>query len=31
MYPDDTRNLERQFRVYDALYAFFRLQAGKTS
>jgi len=28
MIPDDAANLEAQFRVYDALYAFFRLQAS---
>ncbi len=27
MYPDDHLNLEKQFIVYDALYAFFRLQS----
>jgi hypothetical protein len=27
MHPDDFENLELQFLVYDALYAFFRLQA----
>jgi hypothetical protein len=26
MYPDDLTNLEKQFAVYDALYAFFRLK-----
>ena len=26
MYPDDARNLEAQFPVYDALYAFLRLK-----
>jgi hypothetical protein len=29
MYPDDYTNLERQFAMYDALYAFFRLQVAK--
>jgi hypothetical protein len=28
-YPDDRANLERQFPVYDALYAFCRLSAEK--
>jgi hypothetical protein len=27
-YPDDRLNLEKQFEVYDALYAFFRRQAA---
>jgi len=27
--PDDLENLERQFEVYDALYAFCRLQVAK--
>lgn len=27
LHPDDLENLELQFLVYDALYAFFRLQA----
>ncbi|MEI6385650.1 MAG: chromate resistance protein ChrB domain-containing protein [Spirochaetota bacterium] len=27
MHPDDLENLELQFGVYDALYAFFRLKA----
>jgi hypothetical protein len=27
-HPDDHENLELQFLVYDALYAFFRLEAG---
>lgn len=27
-YPDDLQNLERQFEVYDALYAWCRLQAA---
>ena len=27
-FPDDLENLEEQFLVYDALYAFFRKQAG---
>jgi hypothetical protein len=26
MYPDDHENLEKQFRVYDALYAFFKMK-----
>lgn len=29
LYPDDKANLDRQFSVYDALYAFFRLQSKK--
>ncbi len=28
-YPDDEENLARQFEVYDALYAWCRLQAAK--
>jgi hypothetical protein len=28
-YPEDVENLERQFEVYDSLYAWCRLQAGK--
>jgi hypothetical protein len=28
IYPDDNKNLERQFEVYDALYAFFKLKAS---
>jgi hypothetical protein len=28
-FPDDLENLERQFEVYDALYAWCRLQAAK--
>jgi hypothetical protein len=28
MYPDDVSNLEAQFVVYDALYAFFRLEVA---
>ncbi len=28
MYPDDVSNLEAQFVVYDALYAFFRLKVA---
>jgi hypothetical protein len=28
-YPDDLENLERQFEVYDALYAWCRLQAAR--
>jgi hypothetical protein len=30
-FPDDLENLERQFEVYDALYAWCRLQAAKQS
>ena len=30
-YPDDEENLARQFEVYDALYAWCRLQAAKES
>ncbi len=26
LYPDDHRNIEKQFEVYDALYAFFKLK-----
>jgi hypothetical protein len=26
IYPDDYENLESQFLVYDALYAFFKLK-----
>lgn len=26
MYPDDKANIEKQFTVYDALYAFFKLK-----
>ncbi len=29
MFPDDYENLEKQFLVYDALYAFFKLQLAK--
>lgn len=29
MYPDDTDNIEAQFAVYDALYAFFRLKVAR--
>ena len=29
MHPDDRENLEVQFAVYDALYAFFRLEASR--
>jgi hypothetical protein len=29
MYPDDTENLDAQFSVYDALYAFFRLKVAE--
>jgi hypothetical protein len=28
-YPDDLQNLERQFEVYDALYAWCRLEVAK--
>jgi hypothetical protein len=28
MYPDDKTNIEKQFAVYDALYAFFRLKSN---
>jgi hypothetical protein len=31
MYPDDVSNLEAQFVVYDALYAFFRLKVARES
>ncbi|MGB9667008.1 MAG: chromate resistance protein ChrB domain-containing protein [Candidatus Cryosericum sp.] len=31
MYPDDAENLEAQFAVYDALYAFFRLKVARES
>lgn len=30
-FPDDLENLERQFDVYDALYAWCRLQVGKST
>ena len=30
-FPDDLENLERQFDVYDALYAWCRLQGGKSA
>jgi hypothetical protein len=30
-YPDDEENLARQFEVYDALYAWCRLQAAKAA
>jgi hypothetical protein len=30
-FPDDHENLEIQFEVYDALYAWCRLQAGRSS
>jgi hypothetical protein len=30
-FPDDLENLERQFEVYDALYAWCRLQVGKSA
>ena len=29
LHPDDHDNLERQFAVYDALYAFFKLEAAR--
>ena len=29
-YPEDEENLVRQFEVYDALYAWCRLQAAKS-
>ena len=29
-FPDDIENLERQFEVYDALYAWCRLDVGKS-
>ena len=29
MYPDDKSNIEKQFQVYDAMYAFFRLETAK--
>lgn len=29
-YPDDLENLEHQFQVYDALYAWCRLEAART-
>jgi hypothetical protein len=29
MHPDDFENIEEQFKVYDALYAFFKLRASK--
>ena len=28
-YPDDMQNIERQFEVYDALYAWCRLETAK--
>ena len=28
-HPDDFENIEAQFQVYDALYAFFRLEAAR--
>jgi len=31
LFPDDKENLERQFRVYDALYAWCRLQVAGES
>jgi hypothetical protein len=31
MYPDDAENLEAQFPLYDALYAFFRLKVARES
>jgi hypothetical protein len=27
-FPDDLENIEHQFEVYDALYAFFRLKTA---
>lgn len=30
-YPDDEANLQKQFEVYDALYAWRRLQEAKGS
>jgi hypothetical protein len=30
-YPEDEENLARQFEVYDALYAWCRLQAAQAS
>lgn len=30
-FPDDTENLEHQFAVYDALYAWCRLQVAKSA
>jgi len=29
MFPDDKTNLEKQFLVYDALYAFFKIESVK--
>jgi len=29
LYPDDHKNIEHQFQVYDALYGYFRLQDPK--
>ncbi|MCE1196535.1 chromate resistance protein [bacterium] len=29
MHPDDFENIAEQFKVYDALYAFFKLQTAK--
>ena len=29
-YPDDLENIERQFEVYDALYAWCRLDVAKS-
>jgi len=29
MYPDDYENLEKQFLVYDAMYAYFKLELAK--
>ena len=29
MYPDDKANIGRQFQVYDAMYAFFRLETAR--
>ena len=31
IYPDDLKNIEKQFVVYDALYAFCRLEAAKNA
>lgn len=29
LYPDDHKNIEHQFQVYDALYNYFKLQGSK--
>jgi hypothetical protein len=29
LYPDDHKNIEHQFRVYDALYNYFKLHGSK--